>query len=252
MESAGLSGSLSLGPYAAVFAPLDAERRASAVARRLRDSITLGLLPDGAALPPEADLGERLGVATVTVREALAALREEGHVRTKRGRGGGSFVCAPADGGRAALLARIRETGLGALRDLADHYAAIASACARLAAERADEGDLARLRQVAARRDDGTGAIARLEGQFHLDVAASAQSARLTREEMAVQGEFGPVIWLAHSLVGCARTARERHTEIVSAIAAAEADLAARAARAHVGELFTAVRDLSMEARRRP
>ena len=39
--------SMALGAYAAVFAPLEAQGRADAVARRLGDSITLGLLPDG-------------------------------------------------------------------------------------------------------------------------------------------------------------------------------------------------------------
>ena len=50
-----------LGPYAAVFAPLDAERRADAVARRLGDSIAFGLLPDASPLPAESDLAERFG-----------------------------------------------------------------------------------------------------------------------------------------------------------------------------------------------
>ena len=63
--------SIQLGPYAAVFAPLDAERRADAVARRLGDSIAFGLLPDASPLPAESDLAERLGVATVTVRSSV-------------------------------------------------------------------------------------------------------------------------------------------------------------------------------------
>ena len=69
------------------------------------------LLPDGSPLPAESDLADRLGVATTTVREALSTLRAEGLIRTRRGRRGGSFVCAPADGGRAALLERLRRTG---------------------------------------------------------------------------------------------------------------------------------------------
>ena len=111
----------------AVFAPLEAERRAEAVARRLGEAITLGLLPDGSPLPSESDLADRFGVATVTVREALGALREDNLIRTRRGRGGGSFVVTPADGGQQALVARLRRMGLGELRDLADHYTAIAA-----------------------------------------------------------------------------------------------------------------------------
>jgi GntR family transcriptional repressor for pyruvate dehydrogenase complex len=50
--------SVPLGAYAAVFAPLEAQGRTDAVARRLADAITLGLLPDGSPLRWEADLAE--------------------------------------------------------------------------------------------------------------------------------------------------------------------------------------------------
>ena len=243
--------SLQLGPYAAVFAPLDAERRADAVARRLGDSIAFGLLPDSSPLPPESDLAERFGVATTTVREALSTLRDEGLIRTRRGRKGGSFVCAPVDGGRAALLDRLRRTGIGEWRDLADHYATVSGGCARLAADRADDDDVARLRELAARpmRRDRAG-VQRLEGQFHVDLAATAQSARLTREEMALQGELGPLLWLAHAQSGSLEQATARHTAIAAAVGEGDAERARAHAEANVGELFGAVRAMVLEARR--
>ncbi|WP_460444723.1 GntR family transcriptional regulator, partial [Angustibacter aerolatus] len=115
---------------AAVFSPLDGASRSAAVTRRLTDAIALGMLPDDAQLPSEVELAERLGVSTVTVREALTALREQGLVRTRRGRGGGSFVTAPDEAASAVLHARLRALPLDDLRDLADHYAAIGGACA--------------------------------------------------------------------------------------------------------------------------
>ena len=250
MSGSAAAGSLALGSYAAVFAPVTGSRRADAVARRLGDSIALGLLPDASPLPAEADLAERLGVATVTVREALASLREEGLIRTRRGRGGGSFVRAPSDGGRATLLHRLASTPLGDLRDAADHYAAIASACARLAAQRADDGDLLRLRQLASLPTDRAGAPARVEGQFHLDLAAAAQSARLTREEMALQAEFGPVLWLANALDAAPVGTAAAHDAIVAAVADGAVEEAGACAERHVAELFAAVRGLHHEARR--
>ncbi len=243
--------SIQLGPYAAVFAPLDAERRAAAGARRLGDSIAFGLLPDASPLPAESDLAERLGVATVTVREALSTLRGEGLIRTRRGRGGGSFVCAPADGGCAALLDRLRRTGIGEWRDLADHYATVSGGCARLAAQRADDADADRLAVLARRRPATARAgIQRLEGQFHLDLAATAQSARLTREEMALQAELGPVLWLAHSQEGSLEQAAARHLAIADAVRDGAPEVARAEAEAHVGELFGAVRRMVVNARR--
>lgn len=244
--------SLPLGPYAAVFAPLNPEGRARAVTRRLGEAIALGILPDGSMLPSESDLADRFGVATVTVREALGVLREHELIRTRRGRGGGSFVQAPADGGRAALLARLSGMGLGELRDLADHYAAISGMCARLAAERADGEDVARLRRLSRTPSvpTGPGGISRAEGNFHLELAASAQSARLTREEMALQREIGPVLWLAHAETGRGVRA-DHHESLVDAIAAVDGDRARAHAERHVRELFDSVKLLHGQARSR-
>jgi DNA-binding GntR family transcriptional regulator len=77
----------------ALFGPLDdAGGRREAVARRLGGAIALGLLGDGEQLPSEQELATSLNVSTVTLRDALADLRQKGLVETRRGRGGGSFV----------------------------------------------------------------------------------------------------------------------------------------------------------------
>lgn len=76
------------GVRRAVFTPVDTLARVDAVVRRLGDAIDLGLLADGEQLPGESDLAAQLGVSTVTLREALMALRQRGLVTTRRGRGG--------------------------------------------------------------------------------------------------------------------------------------------------------------------
>ncbi|MFZ2515135.1 MAG: winged helix-turn-helix domain-containing protein, partial [Candidatus Lutibacillus vidarii] len=60
--------------------------------QQLATSIRLGVFADGEQLPPERELAERLGVSRVTLREAIAALRESGMVVTRRGRTGGTAV----------------------------------------------------------------------------------------------------------------------------------------------------------------
>jgi len=59
---------------------------------QLATAIRLGVFPFGSALPPERELAERMGVSRSTLREAIAALRTAGMVRTTRGRGGGTVV----------------------------------------------------------------------------------------------------------------------------------------------------------------
>src|SRR3990172_10650871 len=85
------------GPLAAaralVFSPIGGEGLVEQAVCRLGEAIGLGLLEVGERLPPEAELAERFDIAPMTLRQALAILREAGYVETRRGRGGGTFVC---------------------------------------------------------------------------------------------------------------------------------------------------------------
>jgi DNA-binding FadR family transcriptional regulator len=58
-----------------------------AVERELKRSILVGELGTGTRLPPERVLSERFGVNRVTVRAALARLRDAGLVEVRQGRG---------------------------------------------------------------------------------------------------------------------------------------------------------------------
>ncbi|MBO3752378.1 FadR family transcriptional regulator [Streptosporangiaceae bacterium NEAU-GS5] len=182
----------------AFLAPLDeASGRADLVARRLAEAIRLGLILDRERLPPETKLAEQLGVSTVTLREALAVLREQGLVTTRRGRGGGTFVQAPADL-VPGLVRRLRRFSIHGLRDLGDHRAAVSGTAARLAAERALPHEVDNLaRQVERLRAATTGSERRrADTQFTIEVAAAAQSPRLTREELRLRAEVGDLLWL--------------------------------------------------------
>jgi DNA-binding FadR family transcriptional regulator len=171
--------------------------RADQVVRRLSEAIRLGLILDGERLPPEARLAEQLGVSTVTLREALAVLREQGLVTTRRGRGGGTVVRAPGDlaGG---LVRRLRGFTIQELRDLGDHRGAVSGTAARLAAERALPGEVENLsRQVQRlRAATTTSERRRADTQFTIEVAAAAQSPRLAREELRLRAEIGDLLWL--------------------------------------------------------
>ncbi len=67
---------------------------ATQVARDLEDDIKAGRIAPDTRLPSEVDLSEQYGVARMTVRRAVAQLRDKGLVITVHGRG--SFA-APRD-----------------------------------------------------------------------------------------------------------------------------------------------------------
>ncbi len=238
-----------LDSRSAVFAPLDTVSRAELVAGRLADAILLGLLAENEQLPSEADLSAQLAVSTVTVREALTMLRERGLLETRRGRGGGSFVRARADDPAAELRERLSRIALIELRDLFDHYAAIGGTAGRLAAERASAEDIARLERAANMLATATdaGARRRAEGHFHLEIAAAAQSARLARQELALQSELGALLWLPFEGAAVHRRAAAQHAEIIAAITAGDGTQARELIEHHVLAAAERVTELRLQ-----
>jgi len=159
---------------------------------RLVQAIKLGMVADGDRLPPERELAERLKVSRVTLREAIAALRDAGYLESRRGRGGGSFVLyggahaarslpgagsASVAGEDPAELAR--EMG-PALHDALDFRRVLEPGAAALAATRtlsaADRQAL--VGALAAARDRG--ATRRVnDSRLHLAIAAAGGSPSL-------------------------------------------------------------------------
>lgn len=215
---------------AAVFSPLEGSGRAELVARRLTDAIVLGVLHDGERLPSESGLAKEFGVATVTAREALDSLRRLGLVTTRRGRDGGSFVTFTGTGHDRMLTERLEGVSRVELRDSGVHYAAIAGATAELAADRSTEVDVENLHRIIELTDfSSESATRRGQGTFRLEVAALSQSARLVREELRLQAELGPLLWLCLRSQDYRDRCRTAQQDIASAIAARHGEGARRA-----------------------
>ncbi|GAA3052461.1 FCD domain-containing protein [Streptomyces glomeratus] len=208
------------GARRAVFSPVDTRARVETVVRRLGDAIELGLLADGEQLPGESELAAQLGVSTVTLREALMALRQQGLVTTRRGRGGGSFVSLPEEPAEERVRQRLAGWSTEELRDLGDHWAAVSGAAARLAAQRTEPDDLQPLRRTLEEFTAAQDAAARsrVYGRFHVELAAAAQSARLTREQVALQTEVGALLCLVLGDDAYREEVADRHRSVISAV----------------------------------
>ncbi|WP_079132576.1 FadR/GntR family transcriptional regulator [Streptomyces nanshensis] len=222
------------GARRTVFTPIGAQARVEAVVRRLGDAIELGLLADGEQLPGESELAAQLGVSTVTLREALMALRQRGLVTTRRGRGGGSFVTVPEGPVEERLLAHLDDWSPEELRDLGDHWTAVSGAAARLAAQRTGPEDLRQLHRSVEELSEApeVPARGRLHGRFHVELAAAAQSARLTRELVGLHAEAGALVCLVLGEERHLKDVCDRHRAVICAVQ----DDAAEEARAHAEE----------------
>ncbi|MGV0741709.1 FadR/GntR family transcriptional regulator [Mycolicibacterium sp. XJ870] len=224
---------MSLSPLVAPEGPMG---RADEIVQRITEAIHLGLLEDNERLPVEVDLAAQFGVAPMTVREALATLREQELVETRRGRSGGSFVRRPAGPPVDQLAARLSAMSASDLRDLFDEHTAIAGQAARLAAERAAPYVVRRLFALTDQLDSAPtlGDRIRADSRFHIEVAVASQSARLARREANLQAEVAGLIWLPIGPpVEVAAYVEQLHA-IAAAVAAENPQEARRLAEDHV------------------
>jgi DNA-binding FadR family transcriptional regulator len=164
-------------PIETIYAPVRSQTAFEETLERLGTAIKLGLLAPGARLPAERELCARLGVSRSTLRQALTALVQSGHLHAVRGRGGGTFVVErppPADPPSPELLA--------SWRDACDLRLAVELGVAMLAAERAHPDALAPLDTLVAAMDDmieDFPAYRQADVRFHIGLAEATGSARL-------------------------------------------------------------------------
>lgn len=215
--------------------PVVAEGAVERIVRRLGEAIGAGLLAPGERLPSEQELAARLDVAPMTLRQALAVLREAGFIETRRGRSGGSFVRVDAPASVAAPDGE--PPSAAALRELTDWRRAVSGEAAALAAVRARRTEAARLAELAGAVEaavDERAAYRLADARFHVAIAELARAPRLVVAETELQGELAELLAFAPGPAGARRVSQSGHAPIVAAISAGAADAARAAMVAHV------------------
>jgi DNA-binding FadR family transcriptional regulator len=183
----------------------------------------------------------------------MSLLRHRGLVETRRGRGGGSFVRAPVDGSVQRLRTLLRDIGVHELREIGDHHVAIAGTAARLAAERASTEHIKRLHSLVDQLStaESAGDRRRADGRFHIEVAAAAQSTRLAREEIDIQGEIGELLWIPFGEAIEREQAVEQHLTILEAIKNGAGERARAATEHHIELGITRLIDFHLQLAKR-
>jgi GntR family transcriptional repressor for pyruvate dehydrogenase complex len=175
-----------------VFAPVRSQTAFEETVDRLGTAIKLGLLPPGTRLPAERELCERLGIARSTLRQALVALGQSGHVHALRGRGGGTFVADPLP-----PTAPPSSELLAQWQDVCDERRAIEVGIAQLAAERAQGHAVDALDRFVHEMDSDLHDFAsyrHLDVRLHVGIAELTGSARLVALMTEVQGSMSSLL----------------------------------------------------------
>jgi DNA-binding FadR family transcriptional regulator len=208
----------------AVFAPVQSQTAFEETVDRLGTAIKLGLLPPGERLPAERRLCQQLGIARSTLRQALTALAQSGHLHAVRGRGGGTFVAQRPpvnDPPSRALLAGWRE--------VCDARLAAEVGVAVLASSRATAADLDPLDELVVAMHDrleNFPAYRLADARFHVGLAEATGSTRLTTLVTEAQGAMGDLIaHIAHPAAVLAH-ANAQHARLLAAIRARDASQA--------------------------
>ncbi len=204
-----------------LFAPIHGEGLVEQVVRRLGEAIGLGVLEVGERLPSASNLAKQFEIAPMTLREALAILREAGYVETRRGRGGGTFVrrSIPSRSTRK-IHERLNALSVEDLHDLMNFRMAVEGANAELAAERAETSDVDELRSLVDRMAPPPkfSVFRQLDIRFHLAIASVAKSPRLVAAETSIQADWNEFLMLIPHPPQALRVSNEQHRAIVRAI----------------------------------
>ena len=210
-----------------LYQAVSTNRMSEAIVEQIRALIRGDRLRLGDRLPSERDLGERMGVSRVTVREALRVLEAGSLVEIRVGAKGGAFVTAPSSAKIGTGLADLLSLSPLTAPEVTEARQVFEVGMLPLVVERATDEDVAELRamvkehQAALRAGEYTMAMS---AAFHVRLAACAHN---TAIETLVRSFHGPLLMslreaqVAAPLMGHRGTAE--HRDIVAAVAARDA-----------------------------
>ncbi|MEU2437851.1 FadR/GntR family transcriptional regulator [Streptomyces rubradiris] len=217
----------------AVLRPVRAGNGFEEALEQILQVVRLGLVPDGGRLPAERELAERLGISRVTLREVLKVLQDQGLVRARRGRYGGTFVLPRPDaGGEDELRRRVAGVDIEDVlrfREVLEVGAAGLCAAHGLAGERAR-----RLRDALERtREAPLADYRRADTLLHLTLAELCGSPSLAERYAAVRATVNDLLDCIPLLVRNLEHSQRQHTALVEAVLEGDADGAREVMREH-------------------
>ena len=181
-----------------VFAPVRSQTAFEETLERLGTAIKLGLLEPGARLPAERELCRQLGISRSTLRQALTALVQSGHLRATRGRSGGTLrgrvAAARADAQRR------RCSAAGATPATSGSPSSSPSRCSPRSGR--SRRALAPLDELVAAMDatlEDFPAFRQADVRWHIGLAEAAGRPRLVAAMTEAQGHMSDLIsYIAH------------------------------------------------------
>ena len=221
-----------------MFRTVSSNRMSEAIVDQIRTLIRSEKLRPGDRLPSERDLGERMGVSRVTVREALRVLEASGLIEIRVGARGGAFVTAPSSSRLGSGLADLISLSPLTAEEVTEARQVFEVGIMPLAVERATEADITELRDMVRLHQQ---ALKRGEYGMPMSAAFHVRIAECTHNraiEMLSHSFHGPLLMslreaqVAAPLMGHRGTTE--HRDLVEAIAEHDVERAQEIMRRHL------------------
>lgn len=204
---------------------------------RLSAAIKMGLYRPGEQLPPEREMAELMGVSRTTLREAIRVLAAQGFLLVRRGRQGGTFVVETLTLPNVLELKHQLLQSGSSLSEILDYRLVVEMGVVELAAERANSQQIRELQTLIDQMQNAIDQFSehrRLDTEFHILIARSTQSHRLTSVVAGIHAEFSDLLAvIPHSPSACHHSTQQ-HQQILDAIQAGNAELSRALMHSHV------------------
>jgi len=209
------------------------------IVQQIEESILKGTLKTGDQLPAERELAQRFGVSRTAVREAVKALREKGLVEAYSGRG--TFITdGTSQAVRQSLDLMVKIGQPEGSQYLAELRAILEPEIAALAAARAEEPELATMREAVAVMDRaGRDPDAYIEADldFHLALAEAAANPLILSLIDSIVGLLREQRMRIFKVEGGPERGQFHHKRILEAMERRDPEKAKDAMRAHLEQV---------------
>jgi GntR family transcriptional repressor for pyruvate dehydrogenase complex len=240
-------------PFGALLTPMPMRTAGERVAERFVTAIALGEFVSGQRLPTERELAALLAVSRTTVREAIQRLQASGYVRTRRGRGGGTFVAADLGPDSDEMIRRTLVPAWQELTELLEFRQLIERMIARTAAERRDDSDVAAIRKAveAYAKADSRDACRVADHALHRAIATATHNRHLVDLSIRIRRQVSLGFDAEPSSPEVHERAVRQHPALAEAVIAGRPDRAAQLAAEHFSLTEKMLRELHARIRLR-
>ncbi|WP_153731548.1 FadR/GntR family transcriptional regulator [Sporosarcina obsidiansis] len=217
------------------FKNIEAKKLSNYIFEQLQEAIVLKELLPGEQLPPERELCKIFNTSRITMREAIAVLKEEGFIEQIRGAKGGTFILP-------LTTQNIERTRSKVLSDkekylqLFEYRSVIEPEVARLAVKNISENELKILSSIneEMKREKNREEFRSLDVQFHLMLGKCSKNQYFEQAVRMIRLQVNPVLDILPFNDVVHEKSYMEHIQLLEAIESGNAEQAYKSMAIHI------------------